>query len=73
MTDNPEYFDRLASAVLRLRSSLSLAFIALADIENCDTIEQARSRAKAARLEARERLRAGRASADLAGETNQTS
>ena len=53
MSEDREREQHLASAVLRLRSALSTAVLALAEIEQSATIEDAHRKTKAGRLEAR--------------------
>ena len=53
MSDDVLRTDKLASATLKLRTALSATLLALADIEGASSLEEARAKARAARLEAR--------------------
>lgn len=55
--------DKLVGTTLKLRSALSIALLALADIEQADTVEGANVKARAARLSVRAALRSGSSSA----------
>lgn len=48
-----ERLDKLVGTTLKLRSTLSIALLALADIENCESLDEARAKARDARLRAR--------------------
>lgn len=56
MSDQPAQIDKLVSTTLKLRSALSTALIALAGIEEAETLEEARAKAREARLAARSTL-----------------
>ena len=58
MSEIPVQDDHLVSAVLRLRSALSLAVVALTQISEAETLGRARREAKAALLEVRAAARA---------------
>ena len=62
MSNDIERDERLASAVLRLRSALSATLLALANIETAETVEAAHQMARQGRLDARTTL-AGSAAA----------
>jgi hypothetical protein len=64
MSDDVTRTDNLVSATLRLRTALSTTLLALADIEKTSSLDEARSKARAARLDARAILAAARTSAD---------
>lgn len=53
MPDDVKEIDFLAGATLKLRSALSIALLALGNIEKAETLEDARAAAKAARHQAR--------------------
>ena len=63
MSDDVLRTDKLASATLKLRTALSATLLALADIEGASSLEEARVKARAARLEARAILAAERKAA----------
>ena len=60
MSDDVIRTDKLASATLKLRTALSATLLALADIEGASSLEEARAKARVARLEARAILAAER-------------
>lgn len=60
MSDDVTRTDKLVSATLRLRTALSTTLLALADIEGAPSLEEARAKARVARLEARAILAAAR-------------
>ena len=60
MSDDVLRTDKLASATLKLRTALSATLLALADIEGASSLEEARTKARVARLEARAILAAER-------------
>lgn len=55
--------DKLVGTTLKLRSALSIALLALADIEQAGTVAGANVKARAARLAVRAALRSGSSSA----------
>lgn len=59
MIDDPTRIEKLVSATLKLRSALSVALLALAEIEGATSLEEARAKARTARLDARSTLAAG--------------
>ena len=59
MSNDIERDERLAASVLRLRSALSAALLALADIEAVESVEDARKIARQGRLDARAVLGGG--------------
>ncbi len=63
MSDDVLRTDKLASATLKLRTALSATLLALADIEGASSLEEARVKARTARLEARAILAASRKAA----------
>ena len=61
--DELNKIDKLVGTTLKLRSALSIALLALADIEQASTVEGANVKARAARLAVRAALRPGSSSA----------
>lgn len=64
MSDDVTRTDKLVSATLRLRTALSTTLLALADIEKTSSLDEARAKARAGRLDARAVLGAARTIAD---------